>query len=84
MSKHCEHMTTHIQLHTRTDILRKAHADLDIYKYMACTYTHIQRHTHTHTRKHKQGEALPSLFYLIFVAFKVTVNYSCLGCSDGI
>lgn len=92
MSKHCEHThTTHvatsvqIHAHTHKDICIKAHADQDIYKDMACTYTHVQRHTniHTHSRKHKQGEALPSLFHLIFVAFKITVNYSFVGCSDG-
>lgn len=40
----------------------------------------MQTHTQTHT---EQKEAPISLFHLIFVAFKVTVNYSCVGCSDG-
>lgn len=81
------HLHTHVQIHTQiyththqgSDICRKSHADINIYKDMACTYTHVQKNT-----KHKQREALPSLFHLIFVAFKITVNYYCVGCSDGV
>lgn len=51
---------------------KKKSAVVDIYKDMqTCT-------------KHKQGEMLVPLFHLIFVAFKITVNYSLVECSDGV
>lgn len=88
-SKHCEH--THA-LHTWRPMYRRTGADIrreanaDISRDMAWTYTHVQRQTHTrkHTNKKKRGgKHFFSLFHLIFVAFKITVIYSCVGCSDG-
>lgn len=63
-------------------LIRQTHVCSDLgTQTRTLTHTwHAHTHTHTHTQaKHKQREAPTSLFYLIFVAFKITVNYSCVG-----